>query len=127
MGFLILSWNTFSQIDTTKTALPNKILREVAKDLLRFDGCKDEVKLLNVKIIKFNEREIQKDTIINLLEKKDKNNQSIITKKDEQLKVSEELTNSLHKELKSQRSKTFLWKLGAFLGLITTTYLILIK
>ena len=127
MGFLILSWNTFSQIDTTKTALPNKILREVAKDLLRFDGCKDEVKLLNVKIIKFNEREIQKDTIINLLEKKDKNNQSIITKKDEQLKVSEELTNNLHKELKSQRSKTFLWKLGAFLGLITTTYLILIK
>ena len=122
-----MSWNTFSQIDTTKTALPNKILREVAKDLLRFDGCKDEVKLLNVKIIKFNEREIQKDTIINLLEKKDKNNQSIITKKDEQLKVSEELTNSLHKELKSQRSKTFLWKLGAFLGLITTTYLILIK
>ena len=122
-----MSWNTFSQIDTTKTALPNKILREVAKDLLRFDGCKDEVKLLNVKIIKFNEREIQKDTIINLLEKKDKNNQSIITKKDEQLKVSEELTNSLNKELKSQRSKTFLWKLGAFLGLITTTYLILIK
>ncbi len=122
-----MSWNTFSQIDTTKTALPNKILREVAKDLLRFDGCKDEVKLLNVKIIKFNEREIQKDTIINLLEKKDKNNQSIITKKDEQLKVSEELTNNLHKELKSQRSKTFLWKLGAFLGLITTTYLILIK
>ena len=127
MGFLILSWNTFSQIDTTKTALPNKILREVAKDLLRFDGCKDEVKLLNVKIIKFNEREIQKDTIINLLEKKDKNNQSIITKKDEQLKVSEELTNNLHKELKSQRGKTFLWKLGAFLGVITTTYLILIK
>ena len=123
----MLSWNTFSQTDTTKTALPNKILREVAKDLLRFDGCKDEVKLLNVKIIKFNEREIQKDTIINLLEKKDKNNQSIITKKDEQLKVSEELTNNLHKELKSQRSKTFLWKLGAFLGLITTTYLILIK
>ena len=122
-----MSWNTFSQIDTTKTALPNKILREVAKDLLRFDGCKDEVKLLNVKIIKFNEREIQKDTIINLLEKKDKNNQSIITKKDEQLKVSEELTNNLHKELKSQRSKTFLWKLGAFLGLIITTYLILIK
>ena len=122
-----MSWNTFSQIDTTKTALPNKILREVAKDLLRFDGCKDEVKLLNVKIIKFNEREIQKDTIINLLEKKDKNNQSIITKKYEKLKVSEELTNNLHKELKSQRSKTFLWKLGAFLGLITTTYLILIK
>jgi hypothetical protein len=127
MGFLMLSWNTFSQIDTTKTALPNKILREVAKDLLRYDGCKDEIKLLNLKIIKINEREVQKDTIINLLEKKDKNNQSIITKKDEQLKVSEELTSGLHKELKSQRSKTFLWKLGVFLGVITTTYLILIK
>ena len=127
MGFLMLSWNSFSQIDTTKTALPNKILREVAKDLLKYDGCKEEVVLLNSKIIKLNEKDVQKDTIISLLGKKDRNNLFIISKKDEQLKVSEELTNSLHKELKGQRTKTFLWKVGTFAGIISTTYLIIVK
>ena len=123
----MLSWNSFSQIDTTKTVLSNKILREVAKDLLRYDGCKEEVVLLNGKIIKLNERETQKDTIISLLEKKDRNNLFIISKKDEQLKVSEELTNSLHKELKGQRTKTFLWKVGTYAGIIASTYLIITK
>jgi hypothetical protein len=82
---------------------------------------------LNGKIIKLNERETQKDTIISLLEKKDKNNLFIISKKDEQLKLSQDLSSSLNKELKGQRVNTFLWKLGTFLGVITTTYLIIIK
>ena len=124
MGFLMLSWNSFSQIDTTKTALPNKILREVAKDLLKYDGCKEEVNLLNSKIIKLNEKDVQKDVIISLLEKKDKNNNFMLLKKDEQLKVSEELTNSLHKEIKGQRTKTFLWKVGTYAGIIASTYLL---
>jgi hypothetical protein len=123
----MLSWNSFSQIDTTKTTLPNKILREVAKDLLRYDGCKEEVVLLNSKIVKLNEKDVQKDAIISLLEKKDRNNMFIISKKDEQLKVSEELTNSLHKELKGQRAKTFLWKVGTYAGIIASTYLLIIK
>ena len=123
----MLSWNSFSQIDTTKTALPNKILREVAKDLLKYDGCKEEVNLLNSKIIKLNEKDVQKDVIISLLEKKDKNNNFMLLKKDEQLKVSEELTNSLHKEIKGQRTKTFLWKVGTYAGIIASTYLIIIK
>ena len=127
MGFLMLSWNSFSQIDTTKTALPNKILREVAKDLLKYDGCKEEVNLLNSKIIKLNEKDVQKDVIISLLEKKDKNNNFMLLKKDEQLKVSEELTNSLHKEIKGQRTKTFLWKVGTYAGIIASTYLLIIK
>jgi hypothetical protein len=61
------------------------------------------------------------------LEEKDKNNNFMLGKKDQQLKVSEELTNSLHKELKGQRTKTFLWKVGTYAGIIASTYLILIK
>ena len=124
---VMLSWSSYSQQDTTKVILPTKTARLIYKDLLKFDGCKEEVKLLNDKIFKLNEKDSQKDTIINLLTTKDKNNQFMIVKKDEQLKVSEELTNSLHKELKSQRTKTFLWKVGAFAGIISTTYLIIIK
>jgi hypothetical protein len=123
----MLSLNSFSQTDTTKTSLPNKILREVAKDLIKYDGCKEEVILLNNKIVKLGERESQKDNIISLLTDKDKNNQFIIGKKDEQLKVSEELTNSLHKELKGQRAKTFLWKVGTYAGIIASTFLLISK
>ena len=73
----MLSLSSFSQTDTTKTALPNKILRQVAKDLIKYDGCKEEVKLLNEKIVKLGEKDVQKDVIITLLTDKDKNNQFI--------------------------------------------------
>ena len=82
---------------------------------------------MNSKIIKLNEKDVQKDVIISLLEKKDKNNNFMLLKKDEQLKVSEELTNSLHKEIKGQRTKTFLWKVGTYAGIIASTYLLIIK
>lgn len=123
----MLSLNSFSQTDTTKTALPNKILRQVAKDLIKYDGCKEEVKLLNDKIVKLKERETQKDTIINLLTDKDKNNQFIIVKKDEQLTISKELSTKLEKELKGQRTKTFLWKVGTFVGIVASTFLLITK
>jgi oligoendopeptidase F len=123
----MLSLNSFSQTDTTKTSLPNKILREVAKDLIKYDGCKEEVKLLNDKIVKLGERESQKDNIITLLTDKDKNNQFIIGKKDEQLAVSKELSDKLEKELRGQRTKTFLWKVGTYAGIIASTFLIISK
>jgi phosphotransferase system IIB component len=72
----------------------------VYQDLLRYDGLKEEVNLMKLKFQKLEEREIQKDGIITILTQKDENNQFIIGKKDEQLKLSKELTDSLHKELK---------------------------
>ena len=123
----MLSLNSFSQTDTTKTSLPNKILREVAKDLIKYDGCKEEVKLLKEKIVKLGEMEVQKDNIISLLTDKDKNNQFIIGKKDEQLNISEDLADSLNKELKKQRTKTFLWKVGTYFGIIASTFLLISK
>jgi len=123
----MLSLSCYSQQDTTKVVLPTKTARLIYQDLLRFDGCKQELSLTQFKLTKVEAREVQKDTIISLLEKKDKNNNFMLVKKDEQLKVSEELTNSLHKELKGQRTKTFLWKVGAFAGIISTTYLIIVK
>jgi phosphotransferase system IIB component len=123
----MLSLSCYSQQDTTKVVLPTKTARLIYQDLLRFDGCKQELSLTQLKLTKVEAREVQKDTIISLLEKKDKNNQFIIGQKDEQLKISEELTNSLHKELKGQRTKTFLWKVGTFAGILTSTYLIINK
>lgn len=118
---------TETKTDTTKVVLPVKVARLVYQDLLRYDGLKEEMNLLKLKLAKVEEREIQKDTIITLLTKKDENNQFIIGKKDEQLQVSKELTDKLHKELKGQRTKTFLWKLGTFAGIVTSTFLLIGK
>jgi len=119
----MLSLSSYSQQDTTKVVLPTKTARLIYQDLLRFDGCKQELSLTQLKLTKVEAREVQKDTIISLLETKDKNNQFIIGQKDAQLKVSEELTTSLHKELKGQRTKTFLYKVGTFVGIATSLYL----
>ncbi len=97
------------------------------KDIIKGDGCEVELKLTQEKLIKTEEREKEKDSHIVLLEEKDKNNNFMLGKKDEQLKVSEELTNSLHKELKGQRTKTFLWKVGTYAGIIASTYFIITK
>jgi hypothetical protein len=112
-------------VDTSKVLLNVRVARLVYQDLLRYDGLKEEMSLMKLKFQKLEEREIQKDGIITILTQKDENNQAIIGKKDEQLKLSKELTDSLHKELKGQRAKTFLWKVGTFTGLALTSLLLL--
>ena len=115
------------QSDTTKIRIKTPVAKLAIKDILKGDGCKFELKLTQEKLIKTEEREKEKDSQIILLEEKDKNNNFMLGKKDEQLKISEELTNSLHKELKGQRTKTFLWKVGTYAGILASTYLIITK
>ena len=117
--------SSFSQTDTTKVKINTPIAKLVVKDLILGDGCKEELKLTQEKVIKLEARETQKDTIISLLEQKDKNNQYIIATQKSQLELSQELSNKLHKELKGQRTKTFLWKVGTFAGILTTSYLLI--
>lgn len=119
--------NPVVQSDTTKIRLKVPVAKLVIKDIIKGDGCQLELKETQVKLIKTEEREKEKDSHIVFLEEKDKNNNFMLGKKDEQLKVSEELTNSLHKELKGQRTKTFLWKVGTFVGIIASTYLVITK
>jgi ribosomal protein S13 len=121
----MLSLNSFSQVDTTKVCIPTKTARLIAKDLIKYDGCVQELKLTQDKVTKLEEREVQKDTIIKLLTDKDKNNQFIIGQKDLQIGEYKNMTNDLQKELKGQRTKTFLYKLGAFIGVISTSYLLI--
>ena len=123
VSFLMLSLSSFSQADTTKVLLPTKIARQVAQDLIRYDGCKLELKLTQEKVIKLQEREVQKDTIIKLLNDKDENNKYIIHQNELQIGQYEHMTDDLQKELKASRTKTFLYKVGTFLGLALALYL----
>ena len=121
---LLTSLSSFSQTDTTKVQIKVPIAKLAIKDILKGDGCFQELKLTQDKVIKLEARETQKDTIISLLESKDKNNQFIINTQKDQLQLSKELSEQLHKELKGQRTKTFLWKVGTFAGILTTSYLL---
>jgi hypothetical protein len=99
-------------------------VRLAAKDLIKYDGCKLELKLTQDKVVKLQEREVQKDTIINFLTVKDKNNQFIIGQKDVQIGEYKGMTDDLKKELKSQRNKTFWYKVLAFVSLSTTVFFV---
>lgn len=124
-AILLTSLSSFSQTDTTKVRISSPIARLVIKDLIKYDGAVLELKATQDKVFKLEEREAQKDANIKLLEQKDKNNIFIIGTQKKQLDLSAELTEKLNKELKGQRRKTFLYKAGTVVGLVTTSYLLI--
>jgi hypothetical protein len=66
----------------------------------------------------FKQKDVLKDQKIGNLE-------FIITKKDEQFSLERAKSESLLKELKGQRRKTFIYKVGSFVGVIATSMLLL--
>ena len=96
----------------------------VIKDLIKGDGAFAEIKELSG-VIKLKDEQIfllkQKDT---LQTQKINNLETIILKKDEQFSLEREKSENLLKELKRQRTKTFLFKVGSFIGLAATSILL---
>lgn len=64
----------------------------------------------------------QKDT---LKEQKITNLEFIITKKDEQFSLEKQKSESLYKELKREKRKTFLYKFGTYFGIVATSFLLI--
>lgn len=120
----MLSLSSFSQADTTKILLPTKIARQVAQDLIRYDGCRQELKLTQQKVSKLEQREVQKDTIIKLLTYKDETNKYIIRQNELQIGQYEHMTDDLQNEIKGQKNKLFFYKALSFLSLSTLIYFI---
>ena len=117
----MLSLMGFSQTgtvtkDTTKVVISSEVARQIAKDLIRLDGCVEENKELYVKISKIEEREKQKDGKIEILLEKDKNNQIIIGEKDKQIGLYQDMTTDLQNEIKTTNNQTRWWKVGTFTG-----------
>ena len=113
--------------DTTKVKLKPSTARLAIKDIVRGEGCEQELKLTQEKVIKLEERETQKDTIISLLESKDKNNQYIIGQQGSQLNLYNDMAKDLKKEIKRTKTEKFLYKLGTFVGILTTSYLLIVR
>ena len=130
---VMLSLSSYSQtdttkvtvLDTTKVTIPTRVARLAFQDLLRYDGAKLEITELN-KVINLKDNQIglyiQKDS---LKDQKIGNLEVIINKKDEQFGLERQKSESLLKELKGQRRKTFLYKVGSFAGIIMTSLYLL--
>ena len=130
---VILSLSSYSQtdttnvivLDTTKVTLSTKVARLVFQDLVRYDGAKLEIVELN-KTIGLKDQQInffkEKDT---LKDQKITNLGLIINMKDEQFGLERQKSESLLKELKGQRTKTFFYKVGSFLGIMMTSLYLL--
>lgn len=114
---------TKTNVDTV-VALKVPVAKLVIKDLLKGDGALIEVIELN-KVISLKDEQIglfkQKDT---LKDQKIGNLELIISKKDQQFDLERQKSESLLKELKGQRRKTFLYKIGSYVAIITTSLLL---
>jgi hypothetical protein len=125
--------NSYSQTDTTKitvldtakVTIPTRVAILVYQDLRRYDGLKlvdkqkDSIILFkDGQIDLFKQKDVLKDQKIGNLE-------LIITKKDEQFGLERQKSESLLKELKGQRRKTFFYKVGSFVGIIMTSLYLL--
>ena len=127
----MLSLMGFSQTgtvtkDTTKVVISSEVARQIAKDLIRLDGCIEENKELYTKISKIEEREKQKDNKIEILVEKDKNNQIIIGEKDKQIGLYQNMTTDLQNEIRTTNNKIRWWKTGTFVGGGLTILLLII-
>ncbi len=109
----------------TIVSLKVPIAKLIIKDLIKGDGASAQVKELNG-VIKLKDEQIlllkQKDTLQN---QKISNLETIILKKDEQFSLEREKSEKLLKELKGQRAKTFLFKVGTFVGIVATSILLI--
>lgn len=109
------------------TIVPLKVpvAKLVIKDLIQGDASKVEIVDLN-KVINLKDQQItlfkEKDS---LKSKQIVNLELIIQKQNDQFALEREKSQSLLKELKGQRRKTFLYKVGTFVGIVATSALLL--
>mgnify|MGYP000173776063 FL=1 len=123
-----MSLSCFSQTgiskDTTKVVISQSIAKQIAKDLIRLDGCTEELKLTQEKLILTQQRESIKDSTIVLLNDKDSTNQTIIRKKDDQIIVLQEEVKSLKKDIRRSKFENTIYKVGTIVGALAITFLI---
>ena len=105
---MMMNLKGFSQNDTVPSSIQLKkpIAKLVIKDLITGDGAKEELVLSTDKILLLEQKVVLKDSVINNLNSKIGNFNSILNTKTDQLALSRELSEKLQKDLKKQKLKT---------------------
>ena len=130
ISLLLLSWSSFSQQDIAKDSIVSlkvPVVRLVIKDLIEGDGTKEELKEVNTLLELTNEKINLKEQEISTLGSKIQNLELVIKTKDEQFSLQEELSKKLQKELRTEKTKSFLYKIGTGVGVVATVLLLLQK
>jgi hypothetical protein len=98
----------FSQQDTDTIPIkcfPERIVKSIAKDLIRGDSAIAEVKMLDTELILTLEKMVVKDSIILALRDKDLNNLHIINSEREKNSILEKNIKQLESDLKIAKTK----------------------
>lgn len=101
------------------------IAKLVIKDILKGDGVAEQLEETEKVLGLTNEKLVLKDNVIKTLNSKVTNLDYIIKQKDEQFGLERQKSESLIKEVKQARRSAFLYKIGSFVGIITTTLFLL--
>ena len=121
ISFLLLTLNSFSQSDTRTDSIVSlqvPVVRLVIKDLIEGDGNKQELSEITKELEFTKEKVVLKDEVIGSLNSKVLNLQDIVNTKDQQFEVQQELSGKLEKELKLEKTKSFLYKIGTGVGVV---------
>ena len=121
-----MSWKSFSQsdIDSTQIQLTKPIARLVIKDLIQFDGLSDEMQTMQTILSETNNKLLTQGELVANLKTQVENYQSIIEKKDAQVKTASQLSDELQKELKKQARTKKLYQIGTVVGGAATLLLL---
>jgi len=104
--------------------LPKVIVKEVIKDLIKGDASKREVVVLNDVVAQKGIQLTTKDTIIAKLQQQIFNFESIISNKDKQGTLAEQLNKDLEKALRKSKRRTFFYKVGTGVGVLASLLLL---
>lgn len=120
-----MSFNSFSQIDTTQIRLDNKVAKLVVKDLIQFDALQIEADLLTQKIVLLEEKIENKDGIIDTQKGLIENYKNIFVELEKQNKLTRDINEGLKSDLKKANRKAGFWKITAgVVGVVGGTLLI---
>ena len=105
---MMMSFISFSQndIDTLSIRLEKPVAKLVIKDLITGDEAKEELGLSVKKFQLLEQKIVLKDSVITNLNDQISNFNTIMSTKQDQLNLSQELSKKLQKDLKKQKLKT---------------------
>jgi hypothetical protein len=123
---VILTGKGISQtVTNNKVVIDVEIAKKIANDLVSGDVAKAKLKLTEDKILLLEKKVVVKDSVINILEKQKSNLNLVITYKDDIILKQEEISKTYKKELMKSKTKTFFYKIFAYIGVASTGFLLL--
>jgi hypothetical protein len=122
----MLTGKSISQtVTNNKVVIDVEIAKKIANDLVSGDVAKAKLKLTEDNIILLEKKVVVKDSVINILEKQKSNLNLVITYKDDIILKQEEISKTYKKELMKSKTKTFFYKIFAYIGVASTGFLLL--